>query len=72
MAQIVRDCQRLSAAERLELVRLLLNEGGAGTLEVEEAWEEEIAARIAAVQDGRAEAVPVAEVLAALDEQLGR
>lgn len=50
----------------------MLNEGGAGTLEVEEAWEEEIAARIAAVQDGRAEAVPVAEVLAALDEQLGR
>ena len=70
IAEIARDCMDLPSAQRLKLARILLDVSEPDqdfSPEVETAWEEEIAARVAVVINGTAKSRPLAEVFAQLD-----
>ena len=70
IAEIARDCMDLPSVQRLKLARILLDVSEPDqdfSPEVETAWEEEIAARVAAVINGTAKSSPLAEVFAQLD-----
>jgi hypothetical protein len=70
---VTREAMRLSARQRLALAGYLLeldeasDDGG-----VEAAWEEEIRARIEAIQSGRAVGIPYADVMREADKRLAR
>ena len=69
--EIARAATQLSREQRLELASLLLqlNEGSADS-EVNAAWEEEILARIQAVDDNRIEGVSFETVMRDAEDRL--
>ena len=69
--EVKNQAVQLSRAERLALVSLLLALDEPEPIpEVEAAWDEEIRARLRAVQEGRVEGIPYEEVLARVDRTL--
>ena len=69
--EIAREATQLSREQRLELATLLLhlNEGSADS-EVNAAWEEEILARIQAVDENRIEGVSFETVMRDAEDRL--
>ena len=68
--EITEKALKLPRQERLALAnRLLSNDENADTLEVEAAWEEEILARIEAIDNGSAVGVPYEEVQRAVRDR---
>jgi putative addiction module component (TIGR02574 family) len=66
LEEVTEKALQLSQEERLALAnRLLSAEEAAGSSAVEAAWEEEILARIEAIDNGSAVGVPYEEVLRA-------
>ncbi len=66
LEEITEKALRLSRQERLALAnRLLTDDEYSDASEIEAAWEEEILARIQAIDDGTAVGIPYEEVLAA-------
>jgi putative addiction module component (TIGR02574 family) len=62
---------QLSRAERLELVCLLLElDKQEPSPEIEAAWEDEIRARLRAVEEGRVIGIPYEQVLDRVDRRL--
>jgi putative addiction module component (TIGR02574 family) len=62
---------QLSRPERLELICLLLELDKEGpNPEIEAAWEEEIRARVRAVEEGRVNGIPYEQVLERVDRRL--
>lgn len=73
LAEITRDALRLPHDEQLRLARTLLERSEAnGESDVDAAWEEEIEHRIKSIDAGLAKSRPFAEVVAEIDQQLGR
>ena len=71
MSEITKDCLELPSAQRLKLARILMDVSEPDqnfSPDVESAWEEEITARLLAVQTGTARSQPAAEVFARLDQ----
>lgn len=65
LTQVTRDAAELSAAERLKLVRILLDLSEADTdshEEVEAAWEREIQRRLQELESGKVKGVPLEEI----------
>lgn len=61
--EITKELVELPRHQRLTLVRLLLDLDQPGTsTEVDAAWDEEIRARVKAVDDGRAVGIPYEQV----------
>ena len=57
--EIAKEVVTLPRHQRLALARILLDaDQQAGTAEAEREWDEEIRARVQAIDDGRAESVP--------------
>jgi hypothetical protein len=72
LSEIARDALDLSPAERRTLARMLLDVSETDrdfSPEVEAAWEEEIARRLHAVDEGNAKSRPAAEVFSDLDRR---
>ena len=70
LEEITEKALKLPGQERLALAnRLLSNDENADTLEVEAAWEEEILARIEAIDNGSAVGVPYEEVQRAVRDR---
>jgi putative addiction module component (TIGR02574 family) len=71
LKEITREALKLSRRQRLALAGFLLeiDEPG-GDPEVEAAWEQEILARIKAVEEGRVSGVSYDEVMSAAKDQL--
>ena len=72
LAEIARDALDLPVAERRTLARILLDVSDMDrdfSPEVDAAWEEEIARRLRAVDDGTARSRPATEVFAELDRR---
>jgi len=72
MSEITRDCLELPSAQRLKLARILMDVSEPDqnfSPDAEAAWDEEINARLLAVQKGIARSRPIAEVFAQLDER---
>jgi predicted GTPase len=69
--EIAREAAQLSREQRLELATLLLqlNEGS-GDSEVNAAWEEEILARIQAVDENQTKGVSFETVMRAAEDRL--
>jgi len=69
--EIAREATQLSREQRLELATLLLqlNEGSADS-EVNAAWEEEILARIQAVDENQTKGVSFETVMRAAEDRL--
>jgi putative addiction module component (TIGR02574 family) len=66
LEEVTEKALKLPRQERLALAnRLLSAEEGAGSSAIEAAWEEEILARIEAIDNGSAVGVPYEEVLRA-------
>jgi putative addiction module component (TIGR02574 family) len=66
LEEITEKAFRLSRQERLALAsRLLSDDGNSDTPEIEAAWEEEILARIQAIDDGTAVGIPFEKVIRA-------
>jgi putative addiction module component (TIGR02574 family) len=66
LEEITEKAMRLSRPERLALAnRLLTEEDEVDGREIEAAWEEEITARIRAIDDGTAQSVPYEDVIRA-------
>lgn len=64
---------QLSREERLELARLLLDlDEPEANPQIEAAWEEEISARVKAVEEGRVKAIPYEQVLDRVNRRLQR
>jgi putative addiction module component (TIGR02574 family) len=64
---------QLSREERLELASLLLDlDQQEANPEIEAAWEEEIRARVQAVEKGRVKGIPYEEVLERVNRRLQR
>jgi putative addiction module component (TIGR02574 family) len=64
---------QLSREERLELARLLLElDEPEANLEIEAAWEEEICARVKAVEEGRVSGIPYEQVIERVNRRLQR
>jgi hypothetical protein len=71
MAELTKDCLELPSAQRLKLARILLDTSESDqdfSPGVEEAWNEEIAARLKAVLNGTAKSSPLTEVLARFEK----
>lgn len=71
MSEITRDCLELPSAQRLKLARILIDVSEPDqnfSPDAEAAWEEEINARLLAVQNGTARSRPIAELFAELDQ----
>jgi putative addiction module component (TIGR02574 family) len=61
--EITKEIVELPRHQRLALIRLLLDLDQPGTSdEIERAWDEEIRARVKAVDEGRAVGVPYEEI----------
>ena len=61
--EISKEAVELPQHQRLALVRLLLDLDQPGaTDEIEQAWDEEIRARVKAVDEGRANGIPYEEI----------
>ena len=70
LEEITEKALKLPRQERLALAnRLLSNDENADALEVEAAWEEEILARIEAIDNGSAVGVPYEEVQRAVRDR---
>ena len=68
--EITKEIVELPRHQRLALVRLLLDLDQPGTTdEIEQAWDEEIRARVKAVDEGRANGIPYEQIK---DETAGR
>ncbi len=66
LEDITKEALRLSRQERLALAnRLLRDDQDSDVSEIEAAWEEEILARIQAIDDGTAVGIPYEEVIRA-------
>ncbi|HQF39948.1 MAG TPA: addiction module protein [Opitutaceae bacterium] len=59
---LTREAAALPKTERLELVRVLLDLDVGAVAEAEEAWDEEIRARVKAVDEGRATSVSLEDL----------
>jgi putative addiction module component (TIGR02574 family) len=72
LEDITREALKLSRQQRLALAGFLLeiDDPAASDPEVEAAWEQEILARIQAIDDGTAAGVPYEEVMRAAQERL--
>ena len=71
MGELTKDCLELPSAQRLKLARILLDTSESDqdfSPGVEEAWNEEIAARLKAVLNGTAKSSPFTEVLARFEK----
>jgi len=71
MSEITSDCLELPASQRLKLARILMEVSEPDqnfSPDVEAAWDDEIHARLLAVQAGTARSRPMAEVFAQLDQ----
>jgi len=68
---LTREAAALPRTERLELVRALLELDGGAVAEAEETWDEEIRARVQAVDEGRASSVSLADLRREMDGRLG-
>ena len=63
LEEITKEVVELPRHQRLALVRLLLDLDQPGTTdEIEQAWDEEIRARVKAVDEGRANGVPYEQI----------
>jgi putative addiction module component (TIGR02574 family) len=73
LAEITQHALRLPHDEQLRLARTLLENSEAnGQPDVDGAWEDEIERRIKSIDAGLAKSRPFTEVVAAIDQQLGR
>jgi putative addiction module component (TIGR02574 family) len=72
LEDITREALKLSREQRLALAGFLLeiDDPTASDPEVEAVWEQEILARIRAIDDGTASGVPYEEVMRAAQERL--
>jgi len=68
---LIREAAALPRTERLELVRALLELDGGAVAEAEETWDEEIRARVKAVDEGRASSVSLDDLRQEMDGRLG-
>jgi putative addiction module component (TIGR02574 family) len=70
--KITQEVVELSRHERLTLVRLLLDldQPSKGD-EIEKAWDQEIRARVKAVDEGRAKGIPYDEIKQELSSRFG-
>ena len=68
---LTREAAALPRTERLELVRALLELDGGAVAEAEETWDEEIRARVQAVDEGRASSVSLDDLRQEMDGRLG-
>ena len=68
---LTREAAALPRTERLELVRALLELDGGAVAEAEETWDEEIRARVKAVDEGRASGVSLDDLRREMDGRLG-
>jgi putative addiction module component (TIGR02574 family) len=68
---LTREAAALPRTERLELVRALLELDGGAVAEAEETWDEEIRARVQAVDEGRAASVSLDDLRREIDGRLG-
>jgi len=68
---LTREAAALPRTERLELVRALLELDGGAVAEAEETWDEEIRARVQAVDEGRASSVSLDDLRREMDGRLG-
>jgi putative addiction module component (TIGR02574 family) len=74
LAEVTQDAIGLPQEERLTLARILLDVSDIPAQpldEVEQAWEEEIAMRIKAIDSGSAKGRPWEDVLADINKHLG-
>ena len=72
LEDVTRQAVELSRTERLELARLLIDlDQPKPSPKAEAAWDEEIRARLHAVEEGRVEGIPYEQVLARVDRRLG-
>ena len=73
LEDITEQALRLSRAEKLALANRLLSDEdqGADSIEIEAIWEEEILARIEAIDNGTAVGVPYDEVVRAARNHRG-
>ncbi len=71
LEEITQNALKLSRRERMALASRLLtaDEDGGDSAEIEAAWEEEILARIQAIDDGTAVGIPYEEVKRAARER---
>jgi hypothetical protein len=72
LSEVTRDALDLPLAERRTLARILLDASDTDrdfSPEVDAAWEEEIARRLRAVDNGTAQSRPAAKVFAELDKR---
>ena len=72
LSEVTRDALDLRLAERRTLARILLDNTDSDqdfSPEVDAAWEEEIARRLHAVEEGTARSRPAAEVFSDLDRR---
>jgi len=66
LEEITEQALKLSVEERLALAsRLLISDPDADTAGIDAAWEEEIAARVKAIDEGTAVGIPYDEVIGA-------
>jgi putative addiction module component (TIGR02574 family) len=68
---LTREAAALPKTERLELVRALLEMDAGNVSEAEETWEEEIRARVKAVDEGRATSVSLDDLRREMNGRLG-
>jgi predicted GTPase len=69
--EIAREATQLSRKQRLDLASLLLElNDGAADADVSAEWEQEILARIQAVDEGRADGVSFEEVMREAEDRL--
>lgn len=73
LEDITEQALRLSRAEKLALANRLLSDEdqGADSIEIEAIWEEEILARVEAIDNGTAVGVPYDEVVRAARKRRG-
>jgi hypothetical protein len=73
VAEIAEEALQLPQNDQYKLARVLLENAEIKPApDVDQAWEEEIEKRIAAIRSGKAKGRPFAEVLREIDQQLRR
>ena len=71
--EITREIVELPRHQRLTLVRLLLDLDQPGTTgEIDSAWDEEIRARVKAIDEGRAVGIPYEQIKKEMAERFAR
>ena len=71
LEEVTREAIQLPRHQRLTLARLLIELDDPGSdADIEGAWDEEIRARVRAVEEGRVEGIPYEQVLARVDQRL--